>query len=277
VYKIALKRKSFEFEQWSIATSSSSIGDLLHGEWHNLKILDLGSAWFNRADPSFIDGELFYERFNYNTNGHIVRFDAKKNKEIVVYQSNNHVSFPTKYRNMFMVESSSVECISILDSYWNIYSKLKLSKPTYLDPILFQNEHGEFLFVSCHGATKHSDLYLYHRSGSDWRLVSDDPICSSQNGGRMAGTIIYDQQLGLLRVGQVSRPRYGSAIAVYKIEKISKHSYQEKFMGKIAPPDGFNGIHTINFYEGGLVLDLMAIKGISFRKIIQRLQAQLKP
>jgi len=217
---------------------------------------------------------LHYERFNYDVRGHIVSLSTNENKENVLIWDESHVSFPTAHNSGIMVESSSSNCIKFFDRYGRFTGKLELSESSYLDPVVFKNDDCQFLFASRHGKLRHSDLYLYYRSEGRWKLVTQNPICCSQIGGRMAGSILNDEKLGLLRFGQISTPRYGSAIAVYSIKKLSRFEYSEELLGEIHAPKGYLGIHTINTFENGFVVDLMNIRNFSFKKIIQRLNAK---
>jgi hypothetical protein len=270
-------KQYFSYEKWNIATTGSTLTELLNANWKTLSVVDHQNNWQNAADPFYLDDHIYFEEFSYYDEGKIVQLNLKTNQRQTVYSPGYHVSFPTQCEVGFMVESSSENVLTILDRNWDVIRTETVPSNSYLDPTIYTADGMKFLFCSKHGRQKHSVLHIYRlNSLGEWEAVVDEPICLSQFGGRMAGQIISDPDLGTIRFGQISSPKYGTAIAVYRITSLDEVSYSEELIGQIDPPKGFDGIHTINVCEQGYVVDLRRDKTFSMLKIFQLLKKRFK-
>ena len=269
--------KNFVYEKWNIATTNSTLADLMNGKWRALKIIDHQNKFQNAADPFYLNGCIYFEEFSYCDKGKIVQLNLKTNQRKIIFSPKYHVSFPTMHEDGFMVESISKKVLTVLDKNWNIVSTDTIASDSYLDPVIYTINDIKFLFSSKHGTQKHSVLNLFRMNDlGKWEKVVDEPICNSQFGGRMAGHILNDSNMGTIRFGQISKPNYGKAIAVFRINLIDKFSYSEELIGQINPPKGFDGIHTINVCEKGFVVDLRIDKKFSLLKIYQVFKKRLR-
>lgn len=267
----------FSYERWNIATTESTITDLLEGKWNSLYLIDHQNKWENAADPLYLNNELYFEEFNYCNKGKIVKLDLKTKRRQVVFSPEYHVSFPTRFGSGFLLETSANNILTFLNQNWEVVRTEESTTSSYLDPVIYNEEGVNFLFSSKHGAKKHSVLHVSRlNSVGRWENITEEPVCVSQFGGRMAGHIINDPKFGRLRFGQISCPKYGSGIAVYRINYLADFGYSEEFIGEIKPPAGFDGIHTINACEQGYVIDLRTDSCPSLLKGLQLVKKSVK-
>ncbi|MDA9022802.1 hypothetical protein N9I56_04920 [Alphaproteobacteria bacterium] len=263
-------RNYFSYEKWNIATTSSTIAELIEGKWHSLHLIDHQNKWENAADPFYWNKDIYFEEFNYCNKGKIVKLNLKSGERETVFSPDHHVSFPTRFESGFLVESATRNILTFLNQNWEVVRTETSKSSSYLDPVIYDKGGVNFLFSSKHGTKKHSVLNVSRlNSEGEWENITDKPACNSQFGGRMAGQILDDQKFGRLRFGQVSCPKYGSGIAVHRITCLEDFRYSEEFIGEIKPPTGFDGIHTINKCEQGYVVDLRTDTPFSVLKVMQ--------
>ena len=267
----------FTYEVWEVWETTSTIEQLIRGDWRGLTQISPKSRQFSYADPYYYDNTVYCEKFNYRTLGHIVTLeqdDTGKFQETVFFKNNYHVSFFTILNDQeFCLEQSSLKSVAVYSLTDNSILRQMNNVSEYLDPVFFSIDENLFLFVSTHEKTRNDALYLYHFNNekSKWQRVSKKPICLSQDGGRMAGQLLKTKDQRLIRFGQISHPEYGSGVSVFNVNLISTSQYVEEKISEIKPPpiSGVCGIHTINKSKNGFVIDCKYKKYPSFRRIRQ--------
>lgn len=230
------------------------------------------------ADPFPIekDGTLyiFAEIFEYSKNkGSIGYTKLEKDKFTpwkIVIQESYHLSFPNllyKDDELFMCpeanESGSIylyKCIEFPEIWKK--DRVLVSSGNYADTIFYgQNKETYGITFKLSDAGNRIELFKLHNSEtvfSDMEVRSDGPDYT-----RPAGNIFYDDHNKcLLLPTQIGVPEYGSGIMMNEFS-VDWPYMEIRPLGKIYPKDlnytqtkDYVGIHTLNFTENYVVVDL---------------------
>lgn len=193
----------------------------------------------------------------------------RKSKHLIeretVLELESHLSYPAFHKMndkiyLFPENSASGELtIYEYNETLNSVSKVDTMVPEPLtDATLFQSDGTFWLF-----ATKLPDsnegLYLFHSvSITEGYICTNNgrPVVTGLSSSRQAGNI-FTIDGNLYRPAQNSTRHYGEGMMIQQIVKLSEHEYIEKNILSITPLSfRYNlGTHTLNFYEGGCVVD----------------------
>jgi hypothetical protein len=120
-----------------------------------------------------------------------------------------------------------------------------------------------FAGSAAEGAALDDELHLFHADSlaGEWRPHERNPVKSDVRSARPAGALFRDEQ-GLCRPAQVGAPRYGSAITIQRILRLTLSEFAEREARRIQPAraDRVLGIHTYNHSGGLTVMDGFAYR-----------------
>lgn len=185
-------------------------------------------------------------------------------ERIVVLELDTHLSYPAIFRDgdlIYIYPENSASGELKIYSYDDANSNINLVKILIKEPLADStiiNWNEKYWIVATKAPNKQNKAYLYLSNSFDGEYIMfrQAPIVSDRGCARPAGDFIkYNNEL--YRPAQDCIYRYGSGIVMQKINVMSDNSYSEKTMFKIFPNSfKYNlGLHTINFYEGGCVID----------------------
>lgn len=182
-----------------------------------------------------------------------------------VLELDSHLSYPAFYKIndiiYFFPENSASGELTIYEynETLNSVSKVDTMVPEPLtDATLFQSGGTYWLF-----ATKlpesNKQLFLYHSekiSGGFVCANNGEPVVTGLSSSRQAGNI-FKVNGNLYRPAQNSTRHYGEGMMIQQIVKLNEQEYIEKNILSITPHSfRYNlGTHTVNFFEGGCVVD----------------------
>ncbi len=155
-------------------------------------------------------------------------------------------------------ESGSLHLYADEDGKWSRVATLIEDLPI-VDPVLFHDGRAWRLFC---GRRDHDDItHLYLFSASDlagpWKAHPLNPIKSDVCGARPAGALFVSGG-DLFRPAQDCSTRYGGALVIHRVLRLTDTDYAEEPVRRIRPDflgPNFVGIHTLNFGDGYLTVD----------------------
>lgn len=275
-----LRKKSASSEsddRWILMTGIRSSEDPLH--WDGLRriVPPRGAFW---ADPFLAKMEsktyLFFEEFVRKTElGRIscteVRPDGSIGKPRTVLERPYHLSYPFIFEHrggFYMIPETSqnqtievYRCARIPDQ-WE-YHKTIMQGVRAVDATLVEHEGLWWMFVNVaeDGGSTRDELHLFYSDdplSGDWALHSMNPVISDVRRARPGGRILF-RNGGLVRPSQDSSLRYGYALNLNRITKLTKDEYEEELIERFMPPDDSDilAVHTYNFSGDIMVIDAM--------------------
>lgn len=176
-----------------------------------------------------------------------------------------HMSFPFPVRIAGKVyclpeccESGALRLFGEDSSGWAAEATI-LDGVAAVDPVLLRHDGRWWLFCSdrAHEDTAHLFLYSAEELAGPWRAHPLNPIKSDVRGSRGAGAIV-EVDGALYRPAQDCSVRYGGAIAMQRITRLSETDYAEETAFVLEPASlgrRFIGIHTINGLADVTVID----------------------
>jgi hypothetical protein len=138
-----------------------------------------------------------------------------------------------------------------------------LSGHRWHDPCLVRHGDLWWLFVSMGGRDPrdHSaQLDLFFSPDPlrvPFRPHALNPVSVAVAGSRPAGNLFL-RDGALHRPGQDGRGGYGSAVLIQRIDRLTPEEYAVTTLGRLDPPQGAHGLHTLNaLADGGWVVDVL--------------------
>lgn len=269
----ALMRFSYN-QLWNIGFTRDSIESFFKKKYLG-KIQWLKHKYKDRffADPfvlSITDNtiEILAEEYLFSQEkGRIVQLSIDKKsfrllKNIVIIEAPYHLSYPAVYfleNKIYIFPESSVS-----GALWYYYYdenksvaipvNVLIKEPLIDATICFFKGKYWLIGSKIIRAKVHTYLYVADNLFGNYSQVSE--ILPNEGSGRSAGHIFYDGK-NLYRPSQLCKNRYGEGIIINLIEDINYNGLIERPLFSILPKSfRYNlGLHTINFFEGGCVLD----------------------
>ncbi len=268
-------RRIREVDQWAVAFSlSTSVPSTtlyrFKEQWP-----PLGSSW---ADPFPVvsqDGyQIFLEVYDRATKrGHIGVSRLSRNgafeRPVTVLERPYHLSYPFVFRwrdQWFMMpETSNAARIEVFSARrfpfeWTPEATL-LESLHAVDATLVEVEGRWWLFtnISPHAAIRNYDeLHAFHGPTplGPWTPHRRNPVKSDARSARGAGRFFWKGQT-LFRPSQDCSGRYGSAIVINRIDRLTPDAFHETIVGRVEPHwrAGLTGTHTLNSCAGLTVVD----------------------
>jgi len=236
-----------------------------------------GAFW---ADPFIFEREgrtyiLFEEYIYKNKMGRISCVEIKKDGHVsipqIVLERPYHLSYPFifGYRGEFYMipESAQNRTIDIYrctraPDQW-VFHKTLMQGVRAADTTLIEHAGLWWLFatIAGRGGSTWDELHLFHTDNplSDiWTSHPMNPIISDVRSARPAGRI-FRRDGGLIRPSQDSSLRYGYAINLNHIIRLTTTEYIEERIERIEPPHSGKilATHTYNRSGDFLVLDAL--------------------
>jgi len=214
---------------------------------------------------------IFFEEMPFATGrGHIsaieVERDGRHSEPVRVLERDHHLSYPFLMQHegsLYMVpESSASETVelyrcTVFPHRWRRERTL-LKGIRCADATLHHDGARWWMFASVApaGGALDDELHLFHadRLEGEWRPHERNPVKSDVRSSRPAGALFRGAE-GLYRPAQVCAPRYGAAISIQRVIRLSPEEYAEREVRRIepAPADRLLGIHTLN-QDGDLIV-----------------------
>ncbi|MBK8802757.1 MAG: hypothetical protein IPN71_12005 [Fibrobacteres bacterium] len=188
-----------------------------------------------------------------------------------ILEQPHHLSWPNvfEYNNRIFLLPESGEsgevALWICEEFPARWKKLRtlLTGRPFHDPCLMQFDGRWWLFVSGggqHPGDHSSELCLFHAKDlfqGTFEPHKLNPLSVSVVGSRPAGQLFQHNGM-LLRPAQDCRAGYGTAILLHRIERLTVDEFHETTIGRISPPKGAFGIHSLNrMPDGGWVVDVL--------------------
>lgn len=268
-------------DPWSILYSLSE-GGCYNEKLNSFRELrgPSGTFW---ADPFIVtrDGRsyIFIEEYVYKKyKGHLSVIELDENGNFLgsekILEKPYHLSYPFVFEldNQFYLIPESLEDkkISLYRSMefpykWEFAASI-MENVSATDPTLIFHDGLWWLFVSIDRTGLKTDcfneLFLYFTDdlfSGRWQSHPLNPVVTDPHNSRSAGKIFFEN-------GKIYRPaqdcfwRYGNALNINHITKLSTAEYAENLVSKIKPTFGerFIGVHTFNFNSSVTVLDVVS-------------------
>lgn len=271
-YLAANLTRPLHFNQWQIAYRIG--GDRL--EQKGLQRLAPSHKGF-WADPFVAEKDgrkfIFFEEYMQETaRGHIAAIeiypDGQVGEPVNVLMRDYHLSYPFLFEyddSLFMVpecaEADRVEvfrCKRFPDR-WEPHTVL-LEGVRAFDPTLIEHDGRWWMFVTVQhdGNSANDELHLYYAPGpfDEWTPHPLNPVRLDVRAARPAGAIFLDKGK-LFRPAQDCSGRYGWAISIQEVRRMTPQEYEEVELRRISADwaAGAHATHTINQASGVTVYD----------------------
>jgi len=232
------------------------------------------------ADPFLYhhtDGDyLFYEDYCYKAKKGTLscfKVDASGNlsKPQTVLEKDYHLSYPFVFKHedkIYMLpETLHNQTIELYETVefphkWKL-KKVLIENIRAVDSTLLIHNNTYWLFtnVSQHGISIADELFIYYSDSllGPWKEHTQNPVISDVRRSRGAGQI-FKWKDQIIRPGQDCSTRYGYAINLNQITKLTKSEFEEKTIDRLEPHMigcGALATHTFNFNERWSVLDMI--------------------
>jgi hypothetical protein len=260
------------FDQWQLAYHLG--GDRL--DQTGMKFLAPSHTGF-WADPFIAqrDGRkfIFFEELAPETGrGHLaaieVSADGEPGEPVNVLVRDQHLSYPFLFeyeRSLFMApecaQSGRVEvlrCVRFPDR-WEPHAVL-LDGVAAFDPTLFEHDGLWWMFVTIQhdGNSCNDELNLYYATDpfGEWAPHALNPVKLDVRAARPAGALFRENDK-LYRPAQDCSGRYGRAISIQEVRRLTPDEYEEAEVRRISADfsPGALGTHTVNHAHGITVYD----------------------
>lgn len=230
--------------------------------WADPFVLPSGGGWV-----------LFFEELPFATGkGHISAIEIARNgtrgTPFTVLERDYHLSYPFVFEwngETWMIPETrvngTVELYRAVDfpRDW-VFDRVLLDGVNAVDATLAEIGGRWWMFVGLGepGAWTDDELHLYHADTplGPWTPHRHDPVKSDVRSARPAGRpFLHDG--AWYRPAQDCSTRYGAAIVINRIERITETEYREVEVSRLDPVwrSGLDGTHTINFAGGLTVID----------------------
>ena len=277
IYRIA-KKNFFNFlyeQQWIICHSKSNNQEETIYRFQQL-IPPKGISW---ADPFPVVFEgklyLFAEEIAPSKPGKIVCFEYESDnkcfgKPRTIIQEKYHLSYPHLFEykeNWYMIpETGDAEKVILFKATqfpyeWEEEKVLVSGKKLYdVTPFEYQGKWYCFASERIANSTMPNDLlhlYLLHDGPlGTWTPHPLSPIKIDVRGGRSAGKV-FKKDGRWYRPAQLGAPKYGYAIELYEILKLTENEYEEQLVETILPnwDATILATHTFNEANGWQFID----------------------
>lgn len=264
-------------DRWALMARVGSGGGTLN--WDGFKpLLPPRSVFW--ADPFILERHgksyIFFEELPYKTElGHISYVEVGQDGRItapqIALEKPYHLSYPFlfEYRGGFYMipetaHNRAIEmyrCARFPDQ-WEYYKTI-MQDVSAVDATLIEHDGLWWMFVNLagEGGLTLDELHLFYAEeplSDQWTQHPMNPIVSDVRSARPAGRI-FRRDGRLVRPSQDSSIRYGYALNLNHITKLTTNEYGEELIERLEPPkDGdILGVHTYNFSGDITVMDVM--------------------
>lgn len=268
--------------QWFVALRKRQGSRTVLDDQRDYRILPMPKGRFY-ADPCLLkrNGKnyLFFEDFSFSAGKAVIscmELDADGNggKSETVLERDYHLSYPFVFESqgqVYMLPETkgnrTVELYRAEDfpRRW-VLEKTLLENVNAVDPTLFEHNGKLWLFVNiaAEGASTHDELHVFHADTplGEWTPHPKNPVVSDVRRARPAGALFFEDGR-LIRPAQDCSVRYGYALVLNQVDKLSEIEYEERPQQRIGPEwqKGSLCSHTYSRTE-----DFEALDGMFARK-----------
>jgi hypothetical protein len=277
-YAVARVRDRLTYEQWFLAYKFRRGGcaDVPDGTLYNFKRITPPADRF-WADPFPVERDgrhwVFFEDYVYATDkGHIsvLELDPKHGPSapVPVLERDYHLSFPFLFEwegRLYMVPETGLN--GRIEAYrevrfpaeWELAAVL-MDGVQAVDPVITRIADRWWMFASLlePGASSWDELHLFHARTplGPWVPHRRNPVKSDVRSARPAGRI-FTMGGRIYRPAQDCSRRYGFALSINEIVRLTESSYEEREVTRMLPrwaPDVI-ATHTINAAGNLTVVD----------------------
>jgi hypothetical protein len=267
-------------DRWALMAGVRAEGEKTGWNGLNLKVPPRGAYW---ADPFLIGRQgrlyVFFEEYIYKDQRGRISFaeiqpDGGIGEPAVALERPYHLSYPFIFEHrgeFYMIpetaQNNAVEvyrCARFPDQ-WKFHKTL-MQDVHAVDATLTEHSGVWWMFVNiaAEGGSTWDELHLFHSDdplSDQWTPHPMNPVVSDVRSARPAGRLFRRDGL-LLRPSQDSSLRYGYALNINRITKLTKYEFEEEPLERLEPPkDGdFIAVHTFNFWNDLTVIDVMMKK-----------------
>lgn len=275
VFENKLWRRRFP-HLWALMAGKRTEGGSF--DWGRLstRVPPRGAFW---ADPFILQRQnqihLFFEEYLYQKKrGHISHAVMDSDENIgepqIVLERPYHLSYPFifEYRGEFymMPETAQNRTIEIFrctrfPDRWEFHKTI-MQDVHAVDATLIEHAMRWWMFVNMAGknGSTWDELHLYYSDdpiSTNWTSHPMNPVISDVRSARPAGRI-FRRDGALIRPSQDSSLRYGYALNLNRITKLTINEYEEELIERIEP----NGrdilaTHTYNTSSEFIVVDAL--------------------
>jgi hypothetical protein len=200
--------------------------------------------------------------------GRIAALEVVSAKEFgppfTLLEKSHHLSYPFVFRDcgetFLIVESAADRTVPMYRARhfpedWDHAANLVEGIPV-TDTTPFHLNGAWFFFTSTREPGLETLLFYTERLDGEWRYHPANPICSDARRARGAGALFYRGNR-LIRPSQDCSVRYGHAIVLNEIVRLTTTEYAERPLETILPDwqPGLLGTHTLNSNECYEVID----------------------
>jgi hypothetical protein len=268
-------RYAFNFDQWTLAyrfrTSPTDPNNSFYRFNHLTPPKD--KFW---ADPFPVKFEgkyfVFFEEYLYKDNkAHISVMEVNKSgpsEPVPVLKRDYHLSYPFmlewQNRHFMIPETGRNKTVEVYacESFpgdWKLETVLLEGVPGR-DATLFEVDGLWWMFVAIADTDSSDELHIYYSSTplGPWKPHKQNPVKSDVRNSRPAGRLFYWNG-ELCRPAQDSSHRYGYAMTINRILRLTPDEFVEQEISKILPQwrRDLRGTHTLNICEDLTVIDCL--------------------
>ena len=268
-------RYAFCFDQWTLAyrfrTSPTDPNNSFYRFTHLTPPKD--KFW---ADPFPVKFEdkyfVFFEEYLYKDDkAHISVMELTKSgatEPVPVLKRDYHLSYPFMLqwqgRHYMIPETGGNRTVEVYkcESFpgdWKLETVLLEGVPAR-DATLFEVDGLWWMFVAIADTDSSDELHLYYSSSplGPWKPHKQNPVKSDVRNSRPAGRPFYWNG-DLYRPAQDSSQRYGYAMTINRIQRLTPDEFVEQEVSKILPQwrRDLRGTHTLNMCEDLTIIDCL--------------------
>ena len=263
--------------RWALMTGERPEGEELTFKGLSLKVPPRGVF---RADPFLMQRQgksyVFFEEYLYKDQRGRIAFseiqkDGSIGKSQVALDRPYHLSYPFLFEHrgeFYMIpetaQNRSIEvyrCKSFPGEW--AYYKTIMHDVRAVDATLFEHLGVWWMFVNMagEGGSTWDELHLFYSDdpvSDQWTPHPMNPVISDVRSARPAGRLFRRDGL-LLRPSQDSSIRYGYALNLNRITKLTKTEYEEELLDRLEPPSSgkIMAVHTFNSLNDLTVIDVV--------------------
>ena len=274
-YAASKFRYAFYFDQWTLAyrfrTSATDLNNTFYRFNHLTPPKD--KFW---ADPFPVKHEgkyfVFFEEYLYaEDRAHISVMELTKSgptEPVPVLKRDYHLSYPFVFQwnnRYFMIpETAANRTVELYacESFpgdWKLETTLFEGVPAR-DATLFEVDGLWWMFVAIADTDSSDELHLYYSSTplGPWTPHKKNPVKSDVRNSRPAGRLFHWNG-DLYRPAQDSSQRYGYAMTINHVSRLTPEEFVEQEVSKVLPQwrKDLRGTHTLNICDDLTVIDCL--------------------
>lgn len=274
-YAASKFRYAFYFDQWTLAyrfrTSATDPNNSFYRFNHLTPPKD--KFW---ADPFPVKHEgkyfVFFEEYLYaEDRAHISVMELTKagpTDPVPVLKCDYHLSYPFVFQwhnRYFMIpETAANRTVELYacESFpgeWKLETNLLEGVPAR-DATLFEVDGRWWMFVAIADTDSSDELHLYYSSTplGPWTPHKKNPVKSDVRNSRPAGRLFHWNG-DLYRPAQDSSQRYGYAMTINRVLRLTPEEFVEQEVSKVLPQwrKDLRGTHTLNICDDLTVIDCL--------------------